>query len=80
MEALNALKTILSNKYDVHPDKVLLEATLIDLGLDSLTIVEMAFDVEDHFRIKLNDDEQLMSRTLRGLVMRIDEQLSLTAS
>jgi acyl carrier protein len=65
------LKTILTAKYDVDLDKITPTATLESMGLDSLTAVELAFDIEDNFHVKLEEDRQLMARTLDDMIERI---------
>ena len=40
---------------------IALETKLVDLGLDSLDVVEIVFEIEDKFRIQLPQSEQDMS-------------------
>ena len=47
---------VLSEKYDVAREAISPEATLTELGLDSLTIVELLFDVEDEFGIEVPEE------------------------
>ena len=47
MRAYPYLAEVLADKYDVDEDKFRPEATLADLGLDSLMVVEFLFLVED---------------------------------
>ena len=56
MSAYSYLAEVLVDKYDVDKDKIRPEATLTDLGLDSLMVVEFLFDVEDEFNIEGPDD------------------------
>ena len=56
MSAYSYLAEVLVDKYDVDKDKIRPEATLTDLGLDSLMVVEFLFDVEDEFNIEVPDD------------------------
>ena len=54
--------------------------TLADAGLDSLDIIEIAFDIEDAFRIKLPQSQQEMaSFTFRDLCGLVQEQLAAQA-
>ena len=53
MSAYAFLAELLSEKYDVDPEAIRPEATLTELGLDSRTVVELLFDVEDEFGIKI---------------------------
>jgi acyl carrier protein len=66
------LAEVLSEKYDVDPDAISPEATLTELGLDSLTIVELLFDVEDEFGIEV-PEERATFQTLAEAVALVDE-------
>ena len=50
------LAQVLSEKYDVDREAISPEATLSELGLDSLTVVEVLFDVEDEFDIEVPEE------------------------
>ena len=63
---------VLSEKYDVDPDTISPEATLTELGLDSLTIVELLFDVEDEFGIEV-PEERATFQTLAEAAALVDE-------
>ena len=56
MSPFEFLADVLSEKYDVPREAISPEATLTELGLDSLTIVELLFDVEDEFGIEVPED------------------------
>ena len=66
------LAEVLSKKYDVDPDAISPEATLTELGLDSLTIVELLFDVEDEFGIEV-PEERVTFQTLAEAAALVDE-------
>ncbi len=66
------LAQVLSEKYDVDPDAISPEATLTELGLDSLTIVELLFDVEDEFGIEI-PEERATFQTLAEAAALVDE-------
>ena len=66
------LAGVLSEKYDVDPDAISPEATLTELGLDSLTIVELLFDVEDEFGIEV-PEERATFETLAEAAALVDE-------
>jgi len=72
MSAYSYLAEVLVDKYDVDEDKIRPEATLTDLGLDSLMVVEFLFDVEDEFNIEVPDD-QAEFETLNEAATLIDE-------
>ena len=72
MTAYSYLAEVLVDKYDVDKDKIRPEATLTDLGLDSLMVVEFLFDVEDEFNIEVPDDRAEFE-TLNEAATLIDE-------
>ena len=72
MSAYSYLAEVLVDKYDVDKDKIRPEATLTDLGLDSLMVVEFLFDVEDEFNIEVPDDRAEFER-LNEAATLIDE-------
>ncbi len=66
------LRTILAKEYKLDPDLLTLDATLEALGIDSLGVAELLFNVEDEFHITLSPDAvQLL--TLGDVVRFIDE-------
>ena len=68
------LADVLSEKYDVDPDAISPEATLTELGLDSLTIVELLFDVEDEFGIEVPEERDTFE-TLAEAAALVEELL-----
>jgi len=66
------LAELLSEKYDVAQDAISPEATLTELGLDSLTVVELLFDVEDEFGIEV-PEERATFETLAEASALVDE-------
>jgi len=68
------LAEVLSEKYDVDPTTISPEATLTELGLDSLTVVELLFDVEDEFEIEI-PEERATFETLAEAAALVEELL-----
>ncbi len=66
------LAQVLSEKYDVPREAISPEATLTELGIDSLTIVELLFDVEDEFGIEV-PEERATFQTLAEAAALVDE-------
>ena len=63
---------VLSEKYDVPREAISPQATLTELGLDSLTVVELLFDVEDEFGIEV-PEERATFQTLAEAAALVDE-------
>ena len=72
MSAYAVLAELLNEKYGVDSDMICPEASLTDLGLDSLTVVELLFDVEDEFDIKV-PDERVTFQTLAEAAALVGE-------
>lgn len=56
MESLELIKNFLDTRLGVEGDKVVPAAALADLGIDSLMLLELMFEFEDRFGIKLSQD------------------------
>ena len=72
MSAYTFLAELLSEQYEVDPEVISPDAALTELGLDSLTIVEMLFDVEDEFGIEV-PEERATFKTLAEAAALVDE-------
>ncbi len=66
------LAEVLCEKYDVPREAISPEATLTELGLDSLTVVELLFDVEDEFGIEV-PEERATFQTLAEAAALVEE-------
>ena len=74
MSSLEALQTLIHQKYGLDSTVVDPNASMKDSGLDSLAIAEFIFEVEDHFGVSIPED-RLKSDTLSGLAALVDELL-----
>ena len=72
MTPYDFMAEVLTEKYDVDREAISPEATLTELGLDSLTIVELLFDVEDEFGIEV-PEERVTFQTLAEAAALVDE-------
>ncbi len=69
---LEHLRAILAKDYKLDPNVLTLEAPLEALGIDSLGIAELLFNVEDEFHITLSPDS-VQLQTLGDVVRFINE-------
>lgn len=53
MESEARIVDLLVEKYGVEKDRISPDATMTDLGLDSLSVAELVFDIEDAFDIEI---------------------------
>jgi len=51
------LSTIICEKFDTDPAKIRPDATLDDIGIDSLDIFDVIFSVEEKLGIKVSNDD-----------------------
>lgn len=56
MDVLHDIQELLVEKFDVKRELVTADATLQDLGLDSLSIAELVFDLAEKYDIDIPDD------------------------
>jgi acyl carrier protein len=75
MNTLEALQNILIEEFKLSPDRLRPEATLAELGIDSLDLVDLIFKIEDRFRLKITDDAPRSLATLADVTAYIDELL-----
>ena len=69
------LSAILVKEYKLTPDQLTFDARLQDLGIDSLGIVELLWNIEDAFKIKLPSD-QVGLTTLGDVVSYVDQLIA----
>lgn len=69
------LSAILVKEYKLTPDQLTLDAQLQDLGIDSLGIVELLWNIEDAFKIKLPSDPVGLT-TLGDVVSYVDQLIA----
>ena len=72
MTTLQTLQDILVREYHVTPELATPEATLTTLGLDSLSIIELMFKIEDAFGLTITDDPPTNLLTVSDVVGYID--------
>lgn len=53
--ALETMQTLLHERLGIDKDMVTLDASLEDLGIDSLMQIELLFDFEDKYKVKIPD-------------------------
>jgi acyl carrier protein len=75
MSTLEVIKGILIKEFKLSPASVVPEATLTDLGIDSLDLVDLIFKIEDRFDLKITDDGPRSLVTLNDVAAYVDELL-----
>ena len=77
-DSLPALQELIHKKYGLTSDMLDPDKPMTELGLDSLAIAEFLFEVEDHFAIRLSDDDPEVD-TLRKLAVLVDRTIAAKA-
>ena len=70
METIEIVKSVLQDNLDIDPADVTAESTFETLGVDSLDMVELVCDLEDHCDIEFGEPDGLA--TVGGLVDYIE--------
>jgi acyl carrier protein len=76
MTTIERLREMLTDGYKIAPEKLTPEARLEDLGVDSLGVMELLFEVEDAFDIRL-PSEQVKLATVGDVARYIDRLINL---
>jgi acyl carrier protein len=72
MDTLDTLADILARDYCIDRERIAPEATLQTLGLDSLSVLELMFKIEDRYHVKITGDTPTDLLTVRDVVRYID--------
>ena len=72
---LEKIKKILSEHFSVDEKKITLETDIaVDLGADSLDVVDILMSLEDEFEIEIPDEDVENIKTVKQLVDYIKSQ------
>ncbi len=72
MSTFADVQAMLTSKFDVKAELIRPEAKLVDLGLDSLSIAELIFDIGDKYDIEIPEDDLEFQTTLQEAVALVD--------
>lgn len=73
------VRAIVIDHLDQDPDKVTVEADLVELGCDSLDHVELIMAFEEEFDIEIMDEKAEGVKTIGDAVKLIDELVAAKA-
>jgi acyl carrier protein len=76
VNTLRTLEEILVRDYGVAAAQITPEATLESLGLDSLSMLELMFKIEDRYGFKITEDLPSDLKTINDVVAFIDALLA----
>lgn len=76
MSTFDTLTDILVRDYGVAREQVTSEATLAMLNIDSLSLLELMFKIEDRFGVKIIEDAPTDLATVNDVVGYIDRLIA----
>lgn len=79
MSTLQELQALIHEKYDIDASTIDPHESLREKGLDSLTLVEFVFEVEDRYKISLPEQNESIE-SLQGLANAVDKAVADKAS
>jgi acyl carrier protein len=71
MSSLATIQRMMVEQFDLKLEDLTPDATLESLGLDSLSVIEFMFNLEDELKIKL-PDERVEIKTLQDVTNLVD--------
>jgi len=78
MTTFSTVATLLAERLEINVDQIQPETVLETLGADSLTVMELIFDLEDEFKISLGDERPTLV-VVQDIVDHIDKYKKLAA-
>ena len=76
---LASLQTFLSERFDIPATSATADASLRDIGLDSMMVLDVMMEVEDQLGVKLNDVTLPRDATLGDVVALVERNLEVGA-
>ena len=76
MNTSDTLTDLLTRDYGVAREQIQPDATLETLGLDSLSVLELMFKIEDRYNVKITNDTPTDLLTIDEVVRYIDGLLA----
>jgi len=80
MNTIERLQNLIHDKFDVDKSKIDPDGPFADYDIDSLTLAELIFAIEDEFHVNVPDSAATSITTLRGLAQLLDELLAAQAA
>lgn len=75
MSTLQTIQRMMAEQFELEQEKLTPDADLESLGLDSLSVIEFMFNIEDEFKIKL-PDERVELKTIQDIANVVDRLVS----
>ena len=75
MSTLPTIQRMMVEQFDLKVADLTPEAQLEELGLDSLSVIEFMFNIEDEFKVKL-PDERVEIKTIQDISSLVERLVS----
>ena len=75
MSSLKTIQDMMVKQFDLKLEDLTPDATLEGLGLDSLSVIEFTFNLEDELKITM-PDERIELKTLQDVVDLLDKLIA----
>lgn len=75
MSSLPTIQRMMVEQFDLKLEDLTPEATLESLGLDSLSVIEFMFNLEDELKIKMSD-ERVEIKTIQDVTNLADQLMA----
>jgi acyl carrier protein len=74
-EFIQRIRTVIANSQRIPIEKVLIDSSFQELGIDSMDAVNILFGLESEFDINIPDDEVKDIRTIRQMAEGVEKLL-----
>lgn len=75
MSTLQTIQRMMAEQFELKEEVLTPDAQLESLGLDSLSVIEFMFNIEDEFKIKL-PDERVELKTIQDIANVVDRLIA----
>ena len=75
MSTLQTIQRMMAEQFELKEEDLTPDAQLEALGLDSLSVIEFMFNLEDEFHVKL-PDERVEIKAIRDIVSIVESMLA----
>lgn len=76
MDTIEELKRLIEQEFGIEPGKIAPDEPFAAYDLDSLTLAELVFAIEDHFHVIVQDEAVGSLATLRDVAQMLDALLT----
>jgi acyl carrier protein len=75
MSTLETIQRMMVEQFELKPEALAPDAQLETLGIDSLSVIEFMFNIEDEFKVKL-PDERVEIKTVQDIANVVDRMIA----